>query len=162
MYYNDQKGERIRKIDRKRLSEEFILEEQKTTETAIERRKELACGSENECPSSSTQGCPEGVYDQYDDCDDQRDTEFEVKRSFVVNCESDREISFPQFSPRMSSERLRGQKRLFRPNIMVAIVECEAVARCSMDTAIKVVQIVANRIFGQNWLLPLSMDEEYI
>ena len=57
MFYNDQKGERIRKIDRKRLSEEFILEEQKTAETANrkKRRKELACGSENEYPSSSTQ-----------------------------------------------------------------------------------------------------------
>ena len=31
-----------------------------------------------------------------------------------------------------------------------------------MATAIEVTQIVANRIFGQKWLLPLSMDKDHL
>ena len=39
--------------------------------------------------------------------------------------------------------------------VLECVVECET-------TAIGVTQIVANRLFGQNWLLPLAMDKEHL
>ena len=39
--------------------------------------------------------------------------------------------------------------------VLECVVECET-------TAIGVTQIVANRLFGQNWLLPLEMDKEHL
>lgn len=51
---------------------------------------------------------------------------------------------------------------LVDPKILECIVECETTARCSLSTAITVTQIVANRIFNQNWQLPLALDKDHL
>ena len=41
-------------------------------------------------------------------------------------------------------------------------MKAETVCGCSIDSAIRVIHLCGNRLLGQQWLLPLSMDEEYI
>ena len=72
------------------------------------------------------------------------------------------EVIFPQVSTRVPSKYWGKQGILIDPKILECIVECETTARCSLSTAITVTQIVANRIFGQNWQLPLALDKEHL
>ena len=72
------------------------------------------------------------------------------------------EVTFPQISTRKPSKVKGKEGVLIDPKILECIVECETTARCSLATAIEVTQIVANRIFGQKWLLPLSMDKDHL
>jgi hypothetical protein len=69
---------------------------------------------------------------------------------------------FPQVSTRKPSKKVGKDGVLIDPRILECIVECETTARCSLSTAISVTQIVANRIFHQNWQLPLSLDKEHL
>ena len=72
------------------------------------------------------------------------------------------EVTFPQISTRKPSKVKGKESVLIDPKILECIVECETTARCSLATAIEVAQIVAYRIFGQKWLLPLSMDKDHL
>jgi hypothetical protein len=73
-----------------------------------------------------------------------------------------RQCEFPQVTTRLPSS-VKGKKgHLIQPSIIEALVEAETTARCPMDVAIKVVQITANKIFQQNWLLPLTMDGSHL
>ena len=71
-------------------------------------------------------------------------------------------VVFPQI-PTKKASLIKGKASvLIEPKILEAIVECETTARCSLSTSIEVVQIVANRIFGQKWELPLSLDKNHL
>ena len=70
---------------------------------------------------------------------------------------------YPEIPVKVRSKRnTKKTRRLTNPKIVEAIVEAETVCRCSMDSAIRVIHLCGNRLLGQQWLLPLSMDEEYI
>jgi hypothetical protein len=73
-----------------------------------------------------------------------------------------REISFPQLSTRIPSSVKEKKGHFIQPCIIEAAVVAETVGHCSMQSAIKVIEIVANRIFKQSWSLPRSLDEEYL
>ena len=72
------------------------------------------------------------------------------------------EAIFPKISTRKAAVVKGKVSTLIDPQILEAIVECETTARCSITTAISVTQIIANRIFGQNWELPLSLDKAHL
>ena len=69
---------------------------------------------------------------------------------------------FPQLDTKIPSKSKNKEAVLISPTILETIVECETVNRCSLDSAIRCIQTVANRVFKQQWKLPLSMDEEYL
>ena len=72
------------------------------------------------------------------------------------------EVEFPLISTRKSAKRIGKEGILNDPKISECIVECETTARCSLSTAITVTQIVSNRIFNQNWQLPLALDKQHL
>lgn len=71
-------------------------------------------------------------------------------------------VNFPAISIRKAARRAGKEAVLIDPKILECIVEVETTARCSLSTAITVTQIVANRIFDQNWQLPLALDKEHL
>ena len=48
---------------------------------------------------------------------------------------------FPQVPTRIRPRHTSSKAKLLNPTIIETAVECETVARCSMDTAIKVIQM---------------------
>ena len=173
-FYEDQKGLRQRKVE-KVINEEF-QEEEKEFVASLERKKrrfELAHGS------SETTSCS---FDDYEMAVDAEPTDLDfniqsprlsdvsatealyqcsTRRKPLENdiaktsrsCQTD-PVEFPKIPVR--------QGKFINAVILETAVECETVARCSMDTTVKVLQIIANKIFGQNWSLPLSMNDKYV
>ena len=70
-------------------------------------------------------------------------------------------VTFLQLDTKVKCKRNK-EAHLICPSILEAIVECETVCRSSLDSAIRSLYTVANRVFMQNWKLPLSLDDEYL
>ena len=172
-FYEDQKHSRKRKLEGK-VNDKFLEEEKKKAE-CFERKQKRIESAYGFVRDESSNHC--AMEDFPIDNDDPDFNIMSVNQSVVSNKEvlyhcstrnhpkNDDESKISRGCQTTPVEfhqiRTRDGKRI-NPIILETAVECESVARCSMDTTIKVIQIVANRIFGQTWVLPLSMNEKYL
>ena len=186
-FYNDQKGERTLWIEKQQNPEyKAQLEIEQKRERNVARRRELAMGE-----TRSTVEEFESSDDDFADvdlCDYMEESTIcttpevsdrpSTRSSSALSSQSHlfstvsvatqtsalhlEDAKFPKVSTRKASKVKGKEGVLIDPKILECIVECETTARCSLAIAIEVTQIVANRIFGQNWLLPLSMDKDHL